>query len=74
MSTDLCVNNFAIITQKFLESEYHFNRIRRVPQLILPLRLIETYDAIGHNADEINQFYQTQYLLNGFKTTYDEHA
>lgn len=72
--TDLCVNNFAIITQKFLESEYHFNRIRRVPQLILPLRLIETYDAIGHNADEINQFYQTQYLLNGFKTTYDEHA
>lgn len=65
--TDLCVLNFSVILQKYLETEYHFKRIDRVPQLIIPLDLIETYDAEGHDAEEINRFYRSQYPLHGIK-------
>ena len=65
--TDLCVLNFAIIVQKYLENEYHFKRIERVPQLVIPFDLIETYDAEGHDAEAINSFYRSQYPLHGIK-------
>lgn len=65
--TDLCVLNFAIITQKYLENEFHHGRIDHVPQIVIPMNLIETYDAPGHDADEINRFYANQYALHGIK-------
>lgn len=69
--TDLCVLNFAIITQKYLENEYHAQRSRHVPQIIIPMNLVETYDAPGHNADEINRFYAEQYTLHGIKVLHE---
>lgn len=64
--TDLCVNNFSIITQKYLEAEFHYKRMERIPSIHIHFDLIETYDAPGHDAEAINEFFKNHFPLHGF--------
>lgn len=65
--TDLCIFNFSIITQKHLEYEFHMKRIEKVPDIIIEMSMVDTYDGPGHDAEMINSYYPRHMELNGMK-------
>ncbi len=67
--TDLCIFNFSLITQKYMEFNYHNKNIRKAPKIIVHKSLIDTYDTIGHSAEKLNQFFPGHMVLNGIEIT-----
>ncbi len=65
--TDLCVFNFCIITQKYMEYMFHMKRIAKMPEIVVHLNLIDTYDAEGHSAEMLNEFFPRHMELNGIR-------
>jgi hypothetical protein len=65
--TDLCIFNFAVITQKHMEYEFHMKRLDRIPSIVIEMPLVDTYDGLGHDAEMINAFYPRHMELNGMK-------
>ncbi len=65
--TDLCVYNFSIITQKYLELQYHHKRISRMPRIVAHKSMIDTYDTERHPAEEINHTFFGHIELNGIE-------
>ncbi len=65
--TDLCVFNFAIITQKYLEFAFHSKTISRMPKIVVQRSLVDTYDTDGHSAEMLNDFFPGHMALNGIE-------
>jgi len=65
--TDLCIYNFSIITQKYLELQYHHKNISRMPKIFAHKAMIDTYDMEGHPAEAINQTFFGHIALNGIQ-------
>lgn len=69
--TDLCIFNFALITQKYMEYQFHMGRLKRVPDIVVRMNLVDTYDGPGHDAKALNEFFPDHMELNGIKVTYE---
>lgn len=69
--TDLCVFNFSLITQKFMELQYHLGRLKKMPEIVVRMNLVDTYDSAGHDAEMLNEFFPEHMELNGIRVSYE---
>lgn len=69
--TDLCVFNFSLITQKFMELQYHLGRLKKMPEIVVRMNLVDTYDSADHNAEMLNEFFPEHMELNGIRVSYE---
>ena len=42
-------------------------RIEKVPEIIIEMSMVDTYDGPGHDAEMINAYYPRHMALNGMK-------
>lgn len=63
--TDICVLQFC------LNLKTYFNRANRKCRVIVPSRLVETYDAPGHDGDLSNLWALNNLFLNGIEVVED---
>ena len=59
--TDICVYQFAVTLKTY------FTHIGKNVEVIVKKDLVDTFDSVGHNAEEINKIFLDSMMANGIK-------
>lgn len=59
--TDICIYQFALTLKTF------FNEKNKNSRVIVPINMVDTFDAEGHNSDVVNLFFLNSMISNGIE-------